>query len=116
MTEELPKSTATGIRSWKFEDNNTPQKTIKTAKHRREVARRRQVLVSPNFLYSEGTVLRRTIKGRRALTNYFHALTIDPVRENKKVNSFSLCVSWRHLRQPADMHETNLELGMYQFF
>ena len=60
--------------------------------------------------------MQRTIKDRRALTIYFHALTLDPVRENKKVNAFSVCVSWRHLRQPADMHETNLELGMYQFF
>ena len=74
------------------------------------------VLVSPDFLCSEDAVLRRTIKDRRALTIYFHALTLDPVRENKKVNAFSVCVSWRHLRHPADMHETNLELGMYQFF
>ena len=85
-------------------------------RHAWRLVRRRQVLVSPGFLYSDDTVLRRTIKGRRALTIYFHALTLDPVRENKKVNAFSLCVSWRHLRQPADMHETNLELGMYQFF
>ena len=28
---------------------------------------------------------------RRALTIYFHALTLDPVRENKKVNAFSGC-------------------------
>ena len=59
---------------------------------------------------------RQASKDRRALKIYFHALTLDPVRENKKVNAFSVCVSWRHLRQPADMHETNLELGMYQFF
>ena len=44
---------------------------------------------------------RRTIKDRRALTIYFHALTLDPVRENKKVNAFSVCVFWRCLRLAA---------------
>ena len=59
------------------------------------LVQRRQVLVSPGFLYSDDTILRRAIKGRRVLTYYFHALTLDPVRENKKVNAFSVCVSWR---------------------
>ena len=49
---------------------------------------------------------RRTIKDRRALTIYFHALTLDPVRENKKVNAFSVCASWRHCLRLAATIET----------
>jgi hypothetical protein len=36
----------------------------------------------------------RTINHGRAVTFYFHALTQDPVRENKKVTAFSVCAPW----------------------